>query len=61
MPLIAATTAVEQCLDLHEAGVDGFHFYTLNRANLSYAICHMLGVRPQDEAIDAGLQLSMAS
>lgn len=59
--LIAATTAVEQCLELHEAGVDGFHFYTLNRANLSYAICHMLGIRPQEEAVDAGLQLSMAS
>jgi methylenetetrahydrofolate reductase (NADPH) len=45
--LIAATVAAEQCLDLAEQGVKHFHFYTLNRDDLAYAICHMLGVRPK--------------
>ncbi|MEO0400527.1 MAG: methylenetetrahydrofolate reductase [NAD(P)H] [Pseudomonadota bacterium] len=44
--LIAATVAAEQCLDLAEHDVKHFHFYTLNRDNLAYALCHMLGVRP---------------
>lgn len=45
--LIAATVAAEQCLDLAEQGVKHFHFYTLNRDDLAYALCHMLGVRPK--------------
>ena len=44
--LVAAAIAAEQVSDLHERGVDDFHFYTMNRANLSYAICHLLGLRP---------------
>ena len=44
--LIAATVAVEQCEDLRRNGVDAFHFYTLNRAGLTYAICWRLGMRP---------------
>ena len=44
--LIAAAVAVEQCRALHAGGVEQFHFYTLNRADLTYAICHVLGVRP---------------
>jgi methylenetetrahydrofolate reductase (NADPH) len=32
---------------LQEYGVNDFHFYTLNRAELTYAICHILGLRPQ--------------
>jgi methylenetetrahydrofolate reductase (NADPH) len=43
--LIAATVAAEQAMDLVAGGVTDFHFYTLNRANLVYAICHALGVR----------------
>ncbi len=43
--LIAAIVAVEQCRILHNSGVDDFHFYTLNRADLTSAICHVLGVR----------------
>lgn len=43
--LVAATVAAEQCRVLYEQGVDAFHFYTLNRADLTYAICHILGVR----------------
>lgn len=44
--LIAAAVAAEQALDLVDRGVDEFHFYTMNRADLVYAICHLLGVRP---------------
>ena len=43
--LIAATVAAELCGQLYAGGVRRFHFYTLNRAELSYAICHLLGVR----------------
>ena len=44
--LVAATVAAEQCRRLHAEGVSEFHFYTLNRADLAYAICHILGLRP---------------
>lgn len=44
--LVAATVAAELCRRLYAGGVREFHFYTLNRAELSYAICHMLGMRP---------------
>jgi methylenetetrahydrofolate reductase (NADPH) len=43
--LVAATVAAELCGQLYAGGVRCFHFYTLNRAELSYAICHLLGVR----------------
>ncbi|MDQ3080113.1 MAG: methylenetetrahydrofolate reductase [NAD(P)H] [Pseudomonadota bacterium] len=43
--LIAATIAGEICGQLYAGGVRQFHFYTLNRAELAYAICHLLGVR----------------
>jgi methylenetetrahydrofolate reductase (NADPH) len=48
--LIAATVAAELCGQLYAGGVRHFHFYTLNRAELSYAICHLLGMRAQREA-----------
>jgi len=44
--LIAATVAAELCRKLYAGGERQFHFYTLNRAELSYAICHLLGKRP---------------
>ncbi len=44
--LVAATVAAEQVRRLQEHGVDEFHFYTLNRADLTYALCHILGMRP---------------
>ena len=44
--LVAATVAAEQCRALVAAGIEDLHFYTLNRADLTYAICHILGVRP---------------
>lgn len=44
--LVAATLTAEMCRKLYAGGVRHFHFYTLNRAELSYAICHLLGKRP---------------
>jgi methylenetetrahydrofolate reductase (NADPH) len=44
--LIAAAVAAEQVLDLVDHGVTNFHFYTMNRADLVYAIWHLLGLRP---------------
>ena len=51
--LIAAAVAAEQVLDLVDRGVSEFHFYTMNRADLVYAICHLLGLRPKQEAANA--------
>jgi len=47
--LIAAAVAAEQVLDLVDHGVTDFHFYTMNRADLVYAVCHLLGLRPDLE------------
>ena len=44
--LVSATIAADLAGRLYAGGVRQFHFYTLNRAELSYAICHMLGLRP---------------
>ncbi len=44
--LVAATVAAEQCRELVEHGVREFHFYTMNRPQLSLATCNILGVRP---------------
>jgi methylenetetrahydrofolate reductase (NADPH) len=55
--LVAAAVAAEQVMDLVDQGIRQFHFYTLNRADLVYAICHLLGLRPAavaaKEAVDA--------
>jgi len=48
--LVAATVAAEQCRVLYANGVRDFHFYTLNRAELTQAICHMLGLRARKAA-----------
>ncbi|WP_336067943.1 methylenetetrahydrofolate reductase [NAD(P)H] [Nitratireductor rhodophyticola] len=45
--LVASAVAAEQVLDLMERGIDDFHFYTMNRADLVYAVCHMIGIRPR--------------
>ncbi|MCB2078892.1 MAG: methylenetetrahydrofolate reductase [NAD(P)H] [Novosphingobium sp.] len=47
--LVAATIAAEFSRRLYAGGVRDFHFYTLNRADLAYSICHLLGVRPRPE------------
>jgi methylenetetrahydrofolate reductase (NADH) len=56
--LIAATVAAEQCHDLVEHGVRHFHFYTLNRDELAFALCRMLGVRPK---VDPGTKATHAA
>ncbi len=48
--LIAAAVAAEQVIDLVDHGVTDFHFYTMNRADLVYAVCHLLGLRPDHSA-----------
>ena len=47
--LVSATLAAELCRKLYAGGVKQFHFYTLNRAELSFAICHLLGLRARPE------------
>jgi methylenetetrahydrofolate reductase (NADPH) len=47
--LVAAAVAAEQVFDLLDHGIDEFHFYTMNKADLVYAICHLLGLRPSEE------------
>ena len=51
--LVAAAVAAEQVLGLVDQGITEFHFYTLNRADLVYAICHLLGLRPAKAFADA--------
>jgi methylenetetrahydrofolate reductase (NADPH) len=52
--LIAAAVAIEQVQQLQQHGVEEFHFYTLNRYELTYAICHALGARPAASQVAAG-------
>jgi methylenetetrahydrofolate reductase (NADPH) len=51
--LLACSVATEMCARLAEEGFSDFHFYTLNRADLTYAICRVLGVREPDEPKEA--------
>jgi methylenetetrahydrofolate reductase (NADPH) len=52
--MVAAAVAAEQVRLLQANGVDEFHFYTLNRPDLTYAIAHILGVRPAQAAAAPG-------
>jgi len=45
---IAAAVAADLCRRLYQGGIRDFHFYTLNRADQTYAICHLLGLRPKE-------------
>ena len=45
--LVAAAVCAEQVIDLIDRGVNQLHFYTMNRADLVYAICHLIGMRPR--------------
>ena len=47
--LMAPAVAAEQVIDLTERGVRDFHFYTMNKADLVFAICHLLGLRAKPE------------
>lgn len=58
--MIAASVAIEQVEALRRHGVCEFHFYTLNRAELTYAICHALGLRPKPQAAPAARQEASA-
>jgi len=42
--LVGVSVACEQVMDLVDKGINDFHFYTMNRADLTFAICHMLGM-----------------
>ncbi len=53
--LVAAMVATEQCRALAAAGVDSFHFYTLNRADLILGICRRLGLKPAAAGLKPGL------
>ena len=50
--LVTAHLAAQLCGDLREAGVNDFHFYTLNRAELALSTCHLLGVKPKVPATE---------
>ena len=52
--MVATVFAAEQVRLLQANGIDEFHFYTLNRPDLTYAIAHILGVRPNAAVIQAG-------
>jgi methylenetetrahydrofolate reductase (NADPH) len=58
--LVASAVAAEQVMDLVERGVSDFHFYTMNRADLAFAICHMIGIRAPVAAGD-GVATSAAA
>jgi methylenetetrahydrofolate reductase (NADPH) len=58
--MVAVTVAAEQCRKLMEYGVEHLHFYTLNRADLTSAVCHTLGLRPVQKP-DAAPQLKKAA
>ena len=47
--MLAAAVTIEQCEKLYEAGVRNFHFYTLNKSDLTRAVCHSLGLRADPE------------
>jgi methylenetetrahydrofolate reductase (NADPH) len=49
--LVAAAVTAEQVLDLVDRGFTDLHFYTMNRADLVYAICHLLGMRPKERQV----------
>jgi len=51
--LVAAAVAAEQVLDLMRRGVDRFHFYTMNRADLVFALCHLIGLRSETDVAAA--------
>jgi methylenetetrahydrofolate reductase (NADPH) len=51
--LVAAAVCAEQVLDLIDHGVTDLHFYTMNKADLVFAICHLIGMRPPAAAEQA--------
>ncbi len=58
---VAAAGCAEQVLDLAERGIGDFHFYTMNRADLVYSICHILGLRPGNGGEDKVVAVEQAA
>ena len=56
--MVGASIAMDMVKILSREGVKDFHFYTLNRADLTYAICHTLGIRPQAQTVAPIVQTS---
>ncbi len=56
--LVAAAVCAEQVIDLIDRGVNELHFYTMNRADLVFAICHLIGLRPRDAIAKRSLELA---
>jgi methylenetetrahydrofolate reductase (NADPH) len=50
---VAAAVCAEQALDLIDRGATDLHFYTMNKADLVYAICHLVGLKPEPAAAQA--------
>jgi methylenetetrahydrofolate reductase (NADH) len=59
--LLAASVAIEQVESLKRHGVRDFHFYTLNRAELTYAICHALGLRPTPQGTGVAVRSELSA
>jgi len=59
--LVSAAVAINQVEYLRRHGVEEFHFYTLNRADLTYAICHALGLRPRSQYLARRVGFSEAA
>jgi methylenetetrahydrofolate reductase (NADPH) len=55
--MISASIAIDMAERMQAEGINEFHFYTLNRAELTYAICHALGIRPQND--DNGVSINV--
>ncbi len=58
---VAAVVCAEQVLDLADRGFRDFHFYTMNRADLCYSICHIMGLRPATDADTVGVEMEAAA
>ena len=56
--LVAAAVCAEQVMDLIDRGFRQFHFYTMNRADLVYAVCHMMGLRAKTEPATEAIAVS---
>jgi methylenetetrahydrofolate reductase (NADPH) len=56
--LVAAAVCAEQVVDLIDRGVKDLHFYTMNRADLVFAICHLIGLRSQEPSAPPSWSLS---
>jgi methylenetetrahydrofolate reductase (NADPH) len=57
--LVAAAVCAEQVVDLIDRGVTHIHFYTMNRADLVYAVCHLIGLRPA-KAAEGAIEVAAA-